>query len=45
MEGQIVLSMIAARFRLEFARGAMPEKHVALVLRPKNGLWMTRHRL
>ena len=45
MEGQIVLSMIAARFRLDFARGAMPEKHVALVLRPQGGLWMTKKRL
>lgn len=45
MEGQIVLSMIASRYRLDFAKGQMPEKQIALVLRPQGGLWMRRARL
>ncbi|RYG66948.1 cytochrome P450 [bacterium] len=45
MEGQIVLSMVAARFRLDLHNGVMPEKHPSLVLRPKGGLWMTKTRL
>jgi cytochrome P450 len=42
MEGQIALSMIAARFRLELAPGQTLEMHPSLALRPKGGLWMTR---
>ena len=45
MEGQIALSMIASRYRLELAPGQTLEMHPSLALRPKNGLWMTRQRL
>jgi cytochrome P450 len=42
MEGQIALSMIAARYRLDLAPGQKLEMHPSLALRPKGGLWMTR---
>ncbi|WP_157947677.1 cytochrome P450 [Abditibacterium utsteinense] len=45
MEGQIALSMIASRFRLEIAPGQTLEMHPSLALRPKGGLWMTRRAL
>ena len=45
IEAQIVLSMIASRFRLDLAPGHRWEMHPSLTLRPKNGLWMTRRAL
>lgn len=42
MEGQIALSMIASRFRLELAPDQKLEMHPSLALRPKGGLWMIR---
>ena len=42
MEGQIALSVIAARFRLELAPHEKLEMYPSLALRPRGGLWMTR---
>ncbi len=45
MEGQIALSVIASRFRLELAPGEKLEMYPSLALRPRGGLWMTRRAL
>ena len=45
MEGQIALSVIASRFRLELAPDEKLEMYPSLALRPRGGLWMTRRSL
>ena len=45
MEGQIALSVIASRFRLELAPDEKLEMYPSLALRPRGGLWMTRRAL
>ena len=45
MEGQIALTVIASRFRLELAQGEKLEMYPSLALRPRGGLWMTRRSL
>jgi cytochrome P450 len=43
MEGQLVLAMVAQRFRLQGVPGHRVEPHPILTLRPRDGLLMTRH--
>ncbi len=40
MEMQVVLSMIASRFRLELAPGHPVEVEASVTLRPRSGIWM-----
>jgi cytochrome P450 len=43
-EGQMLLAMVAGRFRLELAPGEKLAMHPSLALRPHHGLFMTRRR-
>jgi cytochrome P450 len=43
MEMQIVLAMVAARYRLEPAPGRPVEAEPSVTLRPRSGIWMTIH--
>ncbi len=44
MEGQIILSAIASRYRLDLVGGAMPEIAPRFTLRAAGGIWVTRHK-
>jgi cytochrome P450 len=43
METQVVLSMVAARFRLALVPGRPVEAETSVTLRPRSGIWMTIH--
>ncbi len=43
MEMQVVLSMIADRFRLELVPDRPVKAETSVTLRPRNGIWMTLH--
>ena len=45
MEGQLILAAISQRYRLELAPGKTVEPEALITLRPKDGPWMTVHRV
>jgi cytochrome P450 len=43
MEMQIILAMVASRYRLALVPGRPVEVETSVTLRPRRGIWMTAH--